>query len=487
MNAAVLTNLLLIFLLLGGFFTPVANGQSNQDPPRNATIKILMRNYQATPGSRVSLEATLVAARTPNVALPGRKLTFVVRWGSTTKTPWTMIGDAQTDDNGLASIVLTIPTNLFEKVPNGRVYIEVRFSGDSSFVDNVRYLKGLAHGWLYVSHPAISSPPNEDEENTSNPADTPTTTPAPKPSALPAPNSNKPVPQNPVPAETGGDGGDEPVPPSDEITPTADVMLTPILLRKVIGDLAGKEDAASVTSDMKLSPDAVPLVKDGFAISPPRFWFEARLEKLHSQDKNVRGVPLGIPIQEVEAVVTYRLVDTYTHCEWKGTERKRKDIPKVVGVFKPSPALDRILRPSAIKNSSGMSNDPPGSSTLDVNISQLIKTDDGQVLISALEQAVKVAREKVSRATWITDVLDVDTTTITLNSGSGANLKPGDRLEIKRYRRTITDSSGNARTVIYEPVGEIEVVRILEDYIEARVITGMGYEKGDLAFKNRTP
>jgi hypothetical protein len=472
----------LSLLFLGLLTRPYAYGQSKQDRPRAATSKILFRNHQGTPGNPVALEATLVVSRSRNIPLPGRKLTFVARWGTTTKTPWTMIGSAETDDNGVASIDINVPTSIFDKVPTGQVYVEVRFSGDANYVDNVRYLKDSVRGWLYISRLG------DDDAPPINLPSTPTTKQsavAPKSSTSPSSSQDKQIPHIPEPAESGDDSGDEDSPPPIESeSPTTKMTLTPMLLRKVIGDIAGREDAASISSGMKLSPDAVPLVKDGFAISPPRFWFEAKLEKLHVQEKKIGGIAIPIPIFEVEAVVNYRIVDTYTNCEWKGTERKRKDVPKLIGEYKPSKQLAGFLQLSKIKNSNGTSNEPPGSSKMVVDIGPLMKTDDGQVLIKALEQAVKVAKDKLNRADWIIDIIDVDNKIITLNSGVGVNLKSGDKLIVKRYERTISGRDGNAKDVRYTHVGVIEVVKIQQDYIEARIVDGSDFEKGDLAFKN---
>ena len=497
MNLLYVLRLVLLYSLVGIVLTATADAQSNNPKARPQTLSaaILTQKYEGVVGNSVTLSASLVAARSKDTPLPHRKLAFFARWGTTLKTPWTFVGDAETDDKGVSSVSLKIPTTAFDKVPTGQIYLEIRFPGDLNFENSVRYNKTWARAFLRVTRP------NQEEANPSSGESSSSTAPSTANNNLdstaegnepPANGNGKPLLRRGTVKKPSGDNTSTEEPqdssgtPSsnsttaDSTAPPTNLSLNPILLRKILGSTAGKEDSAIVTSDMKISPDAVALIKDGFAISPPRFWFEARLEKFNVKEKTIFGLTSPIPMKEVEAVINWRLVDIYTRSEWKGTARGQKNTTSIIVISHPGKQVDAVLRPSKLRTAAN-ANGNTKSPTMDIDLSGLMNTDDGRALVGAVQKAVSEARKNLDKCDWMSDVLDVETDIITLSAGQGANLKMGDRLEIKRYRKTITNLSGQTIRVVYVPVGTVEVIKVEAEYVEARVVNGKDFQKGDFA------
>jgi curli biogenesis system outer membrane secretion channel CsgG len=81
-------------------------------------------------------------------------------------------------------------------------------------------------------------------------------------------------------------------------------------------------------------------------------------------------------------------------------------------------------------------------------------------------------------------IADIDGKTITLNQGSGAGFKVGQKLNVQRKEKEIKDpESGKVIKVKYQTVGTIEITKVEADYAEGKVSSGDGFKVGDLAKK----
>lgn len=77
---------------------------------------------------------------------------------------------------------------------------------------------------------------------------------------------------------------------------------------------------------------------------------------------------------------------------------------------------------------------------------------------------------------------DVAGSDIILNAGSGAGLTSGDTLTVKRKGREIKDpASGAVLKVTYDTIGKIKLTNVEAAYAEAKVVSGSGFQVGDIA------
>lgn len=77
---------------------------------------------------------------------------------------------------------------------------------------------------------------------------------------------------------------------------------------------------------------------------------------------------------------------------------------------------------------------------------------------------------------------DVAGSDIVLNAGSGAGLKVGQTLTVKRKGREIKDpATGAVLKVTYKTLGKIKLTSVESSYAEATVVSGSDFKVGDIA------
>ena len=78
-------------------------------------------------------------------------------------------------------------------------------------------------------------------------------------------------------------------------------------------------------------------------------------------------------------------------------------------------------------------------------------------------------------------VADVDGNTITLNKGKNAGFKTGQKITISRKGKVIKDpQTGKVLKIKYEKIGAIELTAVEDSYAEGKVISGSGFNVGDI-------
>lgn len=78
-------------------------------------------------------------------------------------------------------------------------------------------------------------------------------------------------------------------------------------------------------------------------------------------------------------------------------------------------------------------------------------------------------------------VADVDGNLITLNKGTGAGLKSGQVLTVKRKSKVIKDpATGKVIKVRYKTVGKMKLTEVDSGYSEGTVVSGSGFKVGDI-------
>lgn len=78
-------------------------------------------------------------------------------------------------------------------------------------------------------------------------------------------------------------------------------------------------------------------------------------------------------------------------------------------------------------------------------------------------------------------VADVDGDTITLNMGSNAGLKVGQKVTISRKGKVIKDpKTGNVLKIKYKKIGTIKLTEVEEVYSEGEIVSGAGFQIGDV-------
>jgi curli biogenesis system outer membrane secretion channel CsgG len=81
-------------------------------------------------------------------------------------------------------------------------------------------------------------------------------------------------------------------------------------------------------------------------------------------------------------------------------------------------------------------------------------------------------------------VADVDGKTVTLNQGSAAGFKVGQKVKITRKDKEIKDpATGKVIKVKYKKIGTIEITAVESSYSEGKIVKGEGFAVGDLAKK----
>lgn len=80
-----------------------------------------------------------------------------------------------------------------------------------------------------------------------------------------------------------------------------------------------------------------------------------------------------------------------------------------------------------------------------------------------------------------TMVADVDGQVVTLNQGSGAGFKVGQKVKISRKDKEIKDpATGKVIKVKYKKIGSIEITSVESSYAEGKIISGAGFAVGDI-------
>jgi len=78
-------------------------------------------------------------------------------------------------------------------------------------------------------------------------------------------------------------------------------------------------------------------------------------------------------------------------------------------------------------------------------------------------------------------VADVDGNTITLNKGKNAGFKTGQKVTISRKGKVIKDpQTGKVLKIKYKKIGAIELTEVEDSYTEGKVISGSGFNVGDI-------
>lgn len=78
-------------------------------------------------------------------------------------------------------------------------------------------------------------------------------------------------------------------------------------------------------------------------------------------------------------------------------------------------------------------------------------------------------------------IADVDGNTITLNKGSNAGLKAGQKVTIARKGKVIKDpETGKILKIKYKQVGTIKLTEVEESYAEGTITSGSGFQVGDV-------
>lgn len=78
-------------------------------------------------------------------------------------------------------------------------------------------------------------------------------------------------------------------------------------------------------------------------------------------------------------------------------------------------------------------------------------------------------------------VADVDGNLITLNKGTGAGLKSGQTLTVKRKSKVIKDpATGKVIKVRYKTIGKMKLTEVDSGYSEGTVVSGSGFKIGDI-------
>ncbi|MCG6971492.1 MAG: CsgG/HfaB family protein [Gammaproteobacteria bacterium] len=79
-------------------------------------------------------------------------------------------------------------------------------------------------------------------------------------------------------------------------------------------------------------------------------------------------------------------------------------------------------------------------------------------------------------------IADVDGSTVTLNQGSAAGFKVGQKVKISRKDKEIKDpATGKVIKVKYKKIGTIEITTVESSYAEGKIVKGEGFAVGDLA------
>ncbi len=79
-------------------------------------------------------------------------------------------------------------------------------------------------------------------------------------------------------------------------------------------------------------------------------------------------------------------------------------------------------------------------------------------------------------------VADVDGNIITLNKGKNGGFKTGQKVPISRKRKVIKDpQTGKILRIKYKKIGAIKLTEVEDSYAEGKVISGSGFNVGDIA------
>jgi hypothetical protein len=78
-------------------------------------------------------------------------------------------------------------------------------------------------------------------------------------------------------------------------------------------------------------------------------------------------------------------------------------------------------------------------------------------------------------------VADVDGNIITLNKGKNAGFKTGQKVTISRKGKVIKDpQTGKVLKIKYKKIGAIKLTEVEDSYAEGKVISGSGFNVGDI-------
>ena len=128
-----------------------------------------------------------------------------------------------------------------------------------------------------------------------------------------------------------------------------------------------------------------------------------------------------------------------------------------------------------------------GFGGIDLASSKFQETIIGEAVKRAVDQmsvGVIAARPRLAARTVNVELLVAfaDGSSVILNGGRKAGLKPGSRLSVERVTQEIHDPvSGNVVRRLTEPIGEIEVTEADDMSAMCRMVSGAGIKVGDLA------
>ncbi|MCH8274153.1 MAG: hypothetical protein IH851_05125 [Armatimonadetes bacterium] len=112
----------------------------------------------------------------------------------------------------------------------------------------------------------------------------------------------------------------------------------------------------------------------------------------------------------------------------------------------------------------------------------------GKATTKAIDQAVEKIVKRLQKMPWSAKVADWDHESgeIYINAGAGMGVRPGDRFDISRVIRVIRDpETGEVLGKREATIGVIEVSEVEEKFSVAKVISGDGFEVGDIVREAR--
>jgi curli biogenesis system outer membrane secretion channel CsgG len=130
--------------------------------------------------------------------------------------------------------------------------------------------------------------------------------------------------------------------------------------------------------------------------------------------------------------------------------------------------------------------------TMDFSSPDFHKTALGEAVKDAAEQVVAdlvAAHDRVGarEVLAVGEVVHVDEEHVVLGMGSRAGLKVGDRLPVERVTHEVRDPvTGDVIRRMRQAIGMVEITEVNEESADARVLSGSGFEVGDVAGSEKT-
>lgn len=116
-------------------------------------------------------------------------------------------------------------------------------------------------------------------------------------------------------------------------------------------------------------------------------------------------------------------------------------------------------------------------------MTDFLRTPIGQAARSAINQAVQQFAAAAARQPWSGSVVDVEAQSLVINAGANSGIKVGDRFEIRRVSKVLTDpTSGRVLARRPETMGHATVEQVGDTLAYARysMATDMAPSRGDL-------